>query len=82
MKKVTGSTQSKQGERTGTVSLRDLPKKGTGSTQSKQGERTGTVCPVCGADVLKQERFGKNGSLNGHRLVCSKRGCPWQGSVR
>jgi hypothetical protein len=53
-------------------------KKSPGFVQPKQGERTGMVCPVCTDAVLRQEVFGKNGSLNGHRLVCSKRGCPWQ----
>lgn len=57
-------------------------KKGQASGFSKHGDRTGTVCPVCGASVLKQETFGRGGALSGHRLVCSKRGCPWQGSVR
>lgn len=57
-------------------------KKQSGAIQPKQGERTGTVCPVCGGAVLKQETFGAGGALNGHRLVCSKRGCPWRGSVR
>ena len=47
----------------------------------KQGERTGTVCPVCGSPVLSQETFGGGGALNGHRLVCSKRGCPYRSSV-
>jgi hypothetical protein len=50
-----------------------------GLRQPKQGERTGTMCPVCGDAVLRQETFGKAGALAGHRLVCSKRGCPWQG---
>lgn len=49
-----------------------------GTAQPKQGERTGTVCPVCGDTVLKQERFGKSGALASYRLVCSRRGCPWQ----
>jgi hypothetical protein len=53
-----------------------------GNGQPKHGERTGTVCPVCGDAVLKQERFGKAGALSGHRLVCSKRGCPWQAQAR
>ena len=57
-------------------------KKTTGSVPTKHGERTGTVCPVCGDAVLKQETFGRSGALSGHRLVCSKRGCPWQGTVR
>ena len=57
-------------------------KKAPGSVQPKHGERTGTVCPVCGDAVLEQETFGRGGALSGHRLVCSKRGCPWQGSVR
>jgi hypothetical protein len=47
----------------------------------KHGERTGTSCPVCGDSALKQETFGPGGALKGHRLVCSKRGCPWQAAV-
>lgn len=47
--------------------------------EGKFGERTGTSCPVCGDAVLKQEIFGQSGALSGHRLVCSKKGCPWQG---
>jgi hypothetical protein len=54
-------------------------KQQTGKRQPKQGDRTGTTCPVCGDAVLRQEKFGGNGALSGHRLVCSKRGCPWQG---
>ncbi len=50
--------------------------------KAKHGERTGTVCPVCGDSVLRQETFGRGGALDGHRLVCSKRGCPWQSRVR
>jgi hypothetical protein len=57
-------------------------KKVAGINHQKHGERTGTVCPVCGSAVLKQETFGRGGVLSGHRLICSKRGCPWQGSVR
>jgi hypothetical protein len=45
----------------------------------KPGERTGQKCPVCGEPVLSQETFSSNGSRTGSRLVCSKRGCPWQG---
>jgi hypothetical protein len=51
------------------------------AVQAKKGERTGTVCPVCGDSVLKQETFGRGGALSGHRLVCARRGCPWQGRV-
>ena len=53
-------------------------KKETGAIRAKFGERTGSACPVCGDSVLKQETFGPGGALNGHRFVCSKRGCPWQ----
>jgi hypothetical protein len=56
-------------------------KKDTRPGQGKHGERTGTVCPVCGDSVLKQETFGRGGALAGHRLVCSRRGCPWQSRV-
>ena len=55
-------------------------KKGTGP-QPKDGQRTGMACPVCGDAVLRQEKFGKRGALSGHRLVCSKRGCPWEGQA-
>ena len=50
--------------------------------QPKQGDRTGTVCPVCGDSVLRQEKFGKAGALSGYKLVCARRGCPWQGKDR
>ena len=50
--------------------------------QGKTGERTGTKCPVCSEDVLRQEQISSNGTLLGTRLVCSKRGCPWQGRER
>jgi hypothetical protein len=50
-----------------------------GTVQPKQGERTDITCPVCTDAVLKQERFGRNGQLESYRLVCSRRGCPWQG---
>lgn len=53
----------------------------TGLRQPKQGERTGTACPVCGDSVLRQETFGKGGAQAGYRLVCSRRGCPWQASA-
>jgi hypothetical protein len=49
---------------------------------AKQGERTGDRCPVCDDAVLRQETFSSNGSRSGSRLVCSKRGCPWQGRDR
>lgn len=45
----------------------------------KTGERTGTTCPVCGEPVLRQENVSSNGTRGAARLVCSKRGCPWQG---
>jgi hypothetical protein len=48
---------------------------------AKAGERTGTSCPVCGESVLRQE-IASNGSQMGNRLVCSRRGCPWQGKDR
>ncbi len=47
----------------------------------KPGHRTGPVCTVCGSHVLSQEKFGSGGALSGYRLVCSKRGCPWQSSA-
>jgi hypothetical protein len=49
---------------------------------AKSGERTGTTCPICGEAVLRQENVSSNGTRNGYRLVCSKRGCPWQGQDR
>ncbi len=45
----------------------------------KEGERTGTRCPLCDEPVLRQENISSNGTRLGTRLVCSKRGCPWQG---
>lgn len=57
-------------------------KKGSGPGTPKPGERTGTVCPVCGDAVLRQEVVARNGAVSGQRLICSKRGCPWQGSAR
>jgi len=45
----------------------------------KEGVRAGIACPVCGDAVLRQELLGKGDAHNGHRLVCSRRGCPWQG---
>jgi hypothetical protein len=53
-------------------------KETTAGVQKKQGDRTGTTCPVCGDDVLRQEKFSTNGSPTGARLVCARRGCPWQ----
>jgi hypothetical protein len=50
--------------------------------QAKDGERTGARCPVCDDAVLRQETFSSNGSYSGNRLVCSRRGCPWQGHER
>jgi hypothetical protein len=48
----------------------------------KPGERTGTKCPLCDEAVLRQENITSNGTRLGTRLVCSKRGCPWQGQDR
>jgi hypothetical protein len=48
----------------------------------KDGDRTGSKCPLCGEDVLRQDNFSTNGSRTGSRLVCAKRGCPWQGKDR
>lgn len=48
----------------------------------KTGERTGSSCPLCGDAVLRQENITSNGTRLGERLVCSKRGCPWQGKDR
>jgi|GEM_PF-2661917 len=48
----------------------------------KTGEKTGTTCPVCGEAVLRQENISSNGTRLGSRLVCAKRGCPWQGKDR
>lgn len=48
----------------------------------KAGERTGTKCPLCEEPVLRQENVSRNGTRLGNRLVCSKRGCPWQGQDR
>lgn len=48
----------------------------------KSGERTGTKCPLCEEPVLRQENVSRNGTRLGNRLVCSKRGCPWQGQDR
>jgi hypothetical protein len=45
---------------------------------AKEGERTGTRCPVCDEAVLRQDAVTSNGTRLGSRLVCSKRGCPWQ----
>lgn len=49
---------------------------------AKHGDRTGTRCPVCDEPVLRQETQSRNGTALGSRLVCSKRGCPWQGRDR
>lgn len=57
--------------------MKDAPS----SIQKKQGDRTGTKCPVCGDDVLRQERYSTNGSASGARLICARRGCPWQGKA-
>jgi hypothetical protein len=46
---------------------------------AKQGERTGSRCPLCDEPVLRQDTVSSNGTRLGARLVCSKRGCPWQG---
>lgn len=48
----------------------------------KQGEKTGARCPLCDEAVLRQEQISSNGTRIGMRLVCSKRGCPWQGKDR
>lgn len=48
----------------------------------KPGERTGTTCPVCSEPVLRQENISRNGTRLGSKLVCSKKGCPWQGQDR
>lgn len=48
----------------------------------KQGERTGTRCPICDEPVLRQENITPNGTRLGTRLVCSKRGCPYQAQDR
>jgi hypothetical protein len=53
-----------------------------GAPQPVQGYSTGTNCPVCGDAVLRQESFGTSGAQKGHRLVCSRRGCPWQAKAR
>jgi hypothetical protein len=50
--------------------------------QAKAGERTGRKCPVCNEDVLRQEQIASNGTRLPTRLVCCKRGCPWQGQDR
>lgn len=49
---------------------------------AKPGERTGAKCPLCDEPVLRQENISSNGTRLGMRLVCSKRGCPWQGQDR
>lgn len=49
---------------------------------AKPGERTGSKCPLCDDAVLRQENISSNGTRLGSRLVCSKRGCPWQGVDR
>lgn len=46
---------------------------------AKPGERTGAKCPLCSEAVLLQDNITSNGTNLGARLVCSKRGCPWQG---
>jgi hypothetical protein len=53
-----------------------------GPHAGKAGDRTGSKCPLCGEDVLRQENITANGTRLGSRLVCSKRGCPWQGTDR
>ena len=55
------------------------PMDGNTARAAKPGERTGSRCPLCDEAVLRQETFSSNGSRQGSRLVCSKRGCPWQG---
>lgn len=49
---------------------------------AKPGEKTGTRCPLCDDAVLRQENLSANGTRLSSRLVCSKRGCPWQGQDR
>lgn len=49
---------------------------------AKPGDRTGAKCPLCAEPVLRQENITSNGTNLGTRLVCSKRGCPWQGRDR
>jgi len=48
----------------------------------KPGEKTGARCPLCDDAVLRQEVLSSNGTRLSSRLVCSKRGCPWQGQDR
>lgn len=55
------------------------PTGGTAGRAAKPGERTGRKCPICDEPVLSQDTFAANGSRQGSKLVCSKRGCPWQG---
>jgi hypothetical protein len=55
-----------------------LPARENTPRSAKAGDRTGTKCPICEEPVLRQEQITRNGTRLGHRLVCSKRGCPWQ----
>lgn len=52
---------------------------GNAPRAAKTGERTGSRCPLCDEPVLRQEAVSSNGTRLGSKLVCSKRGCPWQG---
>ncbi len=58
------------------------PIQDVGPRAPKEGDRTGTTCPLCGEPVLRQEVVGNNGLRQGTRLVCSKRGCPYQATDR
>lgn len=49
---------------------------------AKPGDRTGERCPLCDEPVLRQEPVSSNGTRLPARLVCSKRGCPWQSRDR
>lgn len=49
---------------------------------AKPGEKTGARCPLCDDAVLRQENLSSNGTRLSSKLVCSKRGCPWQGQDR
>ncbi|CAN5716500.1 hypothetical protein BH23GEM6_BH23GEM6_24630 [soil metagenome] len=58
------------------------PTRDNSARAGKQGETTGTRCPICDEAVLRQENISSNGTKLGTRLVCSKRGCPWQSPDR
>ena len=57
------------------------PERNNTPRAAKQGERTGSKCPLCSEAVLRQENITSNGTRLGTRLVCSKRGCPWNGGT-